>query len=443
MYELNYRKTKMSQLDLPVNVKYSENVTRYSKSDRLIFVAGLGVGLIGIIGLIRNAEGANTSLYQMAGFVFAALLLSFVSISWVGSWSRTSVGIFMLAHVIAAATSGYVSSSPIEAIIRYVLLLPALSMMLGVAEMGPSSIASMRMGLTLAAFIVIVYSLTKLDISRLTNPKYRGSQSDLNPNTLGYYSAICGISFLDFAIARIRVMGSRKKLLTCFYLASVIICMISILATKSRTAALAFVVGAAVELVITLGVKKAVLLLIGGVAAVIMAAPGFLAFGGKWVSTVFEFNDKNRSLSTGTGRFELWEITISRIWLPHWILGVGPGLHVSVGQLWDTNYISAHNALLVNLAETGIVGVIPLVLILAVCARATIPLSQDPVRRFAVAIFVAALAESSFEPTLFSIGNAGGFLVLLSIAVLGRSRYDMELQRQYVEYAAASESPGV
>ncbi|HVT80713.1 MAG TPA: O-antigen ligase family protein [Phycisphaerae bacterium] len=400
-----------------------------------IFIAGFAVGVIGLVGLVRNAEGANTQVYQGVGFLIAAMFISYISLRWIDSWTRASVGIYLAAHILVAVAAGLVYSSPWEAIMRYVLLLPMLALMLGVVELGPAAVNALRAGLTAAAFAAVLYSLLHIDMGRLVDPKYRGVDNYLNPNSLGYYSAICGISFLDYAIKRLQEYGSQRKFGTVMRFGGFALCVVSILATKSRTAALAFVVGALTECVLVLGFKKTLLIALGPALIVLLALPGFLGSAGDWIATVFEFNDRYRSIGSATGRIDSWMITLTRIWPPHWAIGTGPGMHAVYGQQWDLQFVSAHNALLVNLAETGIVGTLPLLAILIGCARNVRWAAYDPARRFAAVIFAAAVAESMFEPTLFSIGNAGGLLVLLSIAVLGRARTDM--YREYLESADA------
>jgi O-antigen ligase len=79
---------------------------------------------------------------------------------------------------------------------------------------------------------------------------------------------------------------------------------------------------------------------------------------------------------------------------------------------------SAHNGLLVALAETGLLGTVPLILLLFYCAKGVFRHRSSAIRPWAVATFAAGLTESMGESMLFSMGNPASLLFLLAVAAL-------------------------
>jgi hypothetical protein len=404
-----------------------------------LFLTSGALGIAGVVGVISGAGGVSPQLYQGVGFAFAAMVMTFVNAQWVMSWARVNVGRFMLIHVAFAALSGVLASSPVESVIRYVLLLPAMSMMLAAVEMGEEYANAMRGGFTMAALAVLSYSVYALDWNQLSVAEYRGGDY-LNPNTIGYYAAICSLSLGEYAIATMKrrnlsvpniiaslgiplavlvVPGLRLKdrVLVLFYTFGYGICVLCILAAKSRTAAVSLLAGAAAILILKFGVR--VFLILAALLVLIIAtlASGTAIAAMQWVSDVFQFEDRYRGLSTGSGRFEGWVVAIRYVWLPNWLLGVGPGLQAEAGQGYQET-AGAHNGLLVDLCETGLLGTVPVLGMFAICVKNGIRTLRLDRRHFAIATLFAALVESIGEPTLLSIGNPGGFLVLLSLAML-------------------------
>jgi O-antigen ligase len=132
---------------------------------------------------------------------------------------------------------------------------------------------------------------------------------------------------------------------------------------------------------------------------------------------MYQLFDRRRGVVTGTGRFHAWYHVIHSVWLPNFVLGVGPGLQ---GELLKaaSGIAMAHNGILMNLAETGLVGTIPLLVILAASFRSCIRRRRNRNVHFAIALFAAGFLESLAENMMFSMGNPGSLLFLLSIAVL-------------------------
>jgi len=80
--------------------------------------------------------------------------------------------------------------------------------------------------------------------------------------------------------------------------------------------------------------------------------------------------------------------------------------------------VNAHNGLVAALAETGVCGTIPLVMVIGICFVSIGRSWRDPQIIWAASLFVAGLSESMGEVMLFSIGSPGSLLFMLSVASL-------------------------
>jgi hypothetical protein len=125
-------------------------------------------------------------------------------------------------------------------------------------------------------------------------------------------------------------------------------------------------------------------------------------------------HDQNRSIETGTSRYLAWSYVVHEQWLPNFYFGVGPGRH---GPALESavGVSSAHNGLLINLAEVGVSGAAPLLLVLGLSlARAR----RNPDAGWALPIMVTGIVESGAETMFFGMGSSASLLFLLAVAVL-------------------------
>jgi O-antigen ligase len=193
------------------------------------------------------------------------------------------------------------------------------------------------------------------------------------------------------------------------------------LSTKSRTALGALMAGLSAWAVLRfrlfdslkLRFSKPLILLaiaVAGVSFALLVRKDFLV-------SLLSLDDDYRSLNSGTGRFDIWKFILTRVWPEAPLLGVGAGNHNEL--VFDaTSCSSAHNGVLMALAETGLFGTIPLLLIIFLCFRTIIHQRMDPSITWAAAIFVAGLTESLGEVMLFSIGSPASVLFMLAVASL-------------------------
>lgn len=326
------------------------------------------------------------------------------------AWTRSEIGLLIAVHALAAIVSGLLSQSSPAAILRYVLLLPAVSLLLFVGSRGSDSVGGLRTGLLLAGIAFVVFHLYHLDVGSLFDPRYRLTVF-INTNGVAFISAMTCVLLLAPSIARGRTV-------LAFRLLAVGMCSLLVFATKSRTGMLALVSGALVHLILRARSSRrtmwAALVSAGAALAILVAVPPTqrLVDG---LANIYMLDDEYRSIESGTYRYEAWRYVISDLWLPNPLLGVGPGRHSSmVNSALDVP--GAHNGVLANLADVGLLGTGPLLLVtLIALARAKRATSSSA----ALALLVAGMVESGAETMWFSMGNTGSLLFLVSVTVLG------------------------
>lgn len=394
----------------------SELLRRHQRQGFFAFLAvgvlwGLGTGFSHFVTTEEFAywvQGPTLALVMALACVATTRTLT--------AWTGNVAGLMICLHVVAATLSGLVNGAHHMAIIRFVLLLPAISIMLAAVQVSASGGRDgLRAGLTFAGAMVVLYHLFFLDTDALINPMYRLS-AFLGPNGIGFIAAMTGVSMLDYALTR---LGRHRalSLWSVALLAMAFVCVVLCVATKSRTAMLAFTVGVVLRLYLFLGFTRTFLLCTAGASIAFTLAWSLVATFGQRVAEIFQFNDRLRGLEGGTGRFAAWGWIIREIIYPNFLIGVGPQQHTGI----TNNYInisSAHNGLLANLADTGIVGGLPLIIILLVCVRRGWTVRHEPTYQFAITLFAVGLVESMAETMFFSIGNPGSLLFMLAVAVL-------------------------
>jgi O-antigen ligase len=390
-----------------------------SKAAALLLIGlfwGLGTGFAHL--LVPYRPGSIVHLYVMVGTlgVSAVLFLLLVSSRCATIWLRHYVGVLVTLHALMAALSGLLNGSEPMAIGRYVLLVPTMSLMLATVSIGPRSGGAMRLGLTWAGVAFILYHLLFMDFTALANPRYR-IYLFLNPNGVGFIAAMTGLSLLDYLLRRLASWRQWLSPISLMLLGLLLSCGLLCVATKSRTATLAFLVGIILRLYLSLGFTRVFILLTLGLLVVAIIAGSMLAEVGERIADIFQLQHRQRSMTGGTGRFVLWGLVISNIWLPHFFLGVGPGQHGVILQSYG-DYLNAHNGILMNLAETGVLGTLPLVAILVSCGKAMVRHLRNPAMHFAIALVACGLVESLAEVMLFSMGNPGSLMFMLAVAVL-------------------------
>src|SRR5438105_2859995 len=129
----------------------------------------------------------------------------------------------------------------------------------------------------------------------------------------------------------------------------------------------------------------------------VLIVSGKLDAGFEKLNDVLMLHESDRSIESATFRYETWSYVIS-LWLRNPLLGVGPGGHEAYVQ-HALGISGAHNGVLANLADVGLVGTLPLIIGLLWCLSKGRHHSN---RNVALPLVVAGIVESGAESMLFS-----------------------------------------
>lgn len=164
--------------------------------------------------------------------------------------------------------------------------------------------------------------------------------------------------------------------------------------------------------------------------ALIVGAFSVLAFyADVIINDILRLNDPRRGLQSGvTGRDKAW-LEALRLWFEQPLFGVGFRKHE---ELMVFSSISAHNAYLAMLADTGFVGFLAYMIFLAVSFFAAMRATSDPkLRLFLICVIVSYAVTGMFERRAINAGNSFSitfiFVCLTSLRLAQeRLRYDRE-----------------
>jgi O-antigen ligase len=141
-----------------------------------------------------------------------------------------------------------------------------------------------------------------------------------------------------------------------------------------------------------------------------------------WFSSLFFLNDRYRGLGTGfTGREGAWQEAIG-LFMENPIFGVGFRMH----EQYMTVTPSAHNGFLSLLAETGIVGSVPLLALTAMLLWHLLreALSGETIAILGFSFVTGYLFISFFERLFLNMGNPTSILVWIFLLAPRLSRND-------------------
>ncbi len=196
-------------------------------------------------------------------------------------------------------------------------------------------------------------------------------------------------------------------------IAAVVICVIMLFWTQSRGSMLAAGAGLTVAFMLYMTVARGRLWLCLLIATALVLA---FAFGSGFIlDKVLMLSDPARGLTSGfTGRTAAWRETID-LFAAHPIFGVGFRQH----EQYLTSAVSAHNAYLATLADTGVVGALSYCLFLfgglAIALRKAL---RDPsAGRIMMAGFLTAyIVNGVFERSALNTGNTYSMVMILLCA---------------------------
>ncbi len=192
------------------------------------------------------------------------------------------------------------------------------------------------------------------------------------------------------------------------------IAMCLVLFTQSRSgfcgAAIALIVMSAFSWKRIQGLKK--LFALGTVAPVLVALLFIYSDSiSRTAAEILKLHDRYRGIGTGfTGRADVWQETFD-LWREHWLFGVGYRLH----ELHVVKQTSSHNGYLALLAETGILGFVPIMALIVYAGWHLLRSARkgDRCAQIGVALMAAYMFIGFFERMLINFGNPTSVLFLM------------------------------
>ncbi len=333
------------------------------------------------------------------------------------AWARSKCGLLILLYAAVAIFSGALNGSKFADIMRYFAVFPAIAIMYGLVLNGKKAVEMFRLGLTLSGVAFVWFHFVHLEFSQIVRASYRLFVF-LNPNGVGFISAVTGVSLAGY-ILKLRPFSFLSNTCWLSFAACIIVCF----ATKSRTASIVFLAGGLVLLSARLSWKWILGIAFISIFSILLMDQDSSSTSSTshLISRSYRLNDKGRTLETATGRSDIWKYVLFNIFPKYPFIGVGPGKHYNLIETY-IGHSSAHNGLLMNLAEIGIFGTTPIIIILLICLK-SVYIHQNVRKQVLTAIFTCAVVESITEIMFFSIGNTASLLFLLSVAYLtGGSR---------------------
>lgn len=377
-----------------------------------------------IIGLIWGlATGFSSWIFPGNGDIFIGIGLAiaivlaivyFRSFLPLMALFTNAAGLMVLIHAMAAVISSALSLNPMILLTgRYLVLAGAFSMILAATLQGMEVVNALRIGLTLAGLVVALFYVQYLNPAVLSSPTLRIG-GYLNPNSVGMICAITALSLTDYAIQQ-RHRGRTLRMVLMRL--GAVLCVLIVVASKSRTATASLVAGWLLLRALHYGLGKTLFLAL--IAFVVMlvipeARNGFLR-----LYELDASSQRFRDLSTLTGRTYIW-MNYLAAWRSRPFFGVGPGGTALTAGIFG------HNAIIQYLAELGLFGTLPVLALLFMTLAGSIRQRRNPAYFFFIACALAAIFESVGESSLLNSGNPAGLTVLLSFAVLANVRRPMQ-----------------
>ena len=327
-------------------------------------------------------------------------------------WTALRAKAFFLVCLGAAAAcaSALFNGFTDMGLLRYLALVPAYLVMAQSAG-EPSRRMDALQAFALAGVVFCAAHAGEIDPGRILDPNFR-IELFLNTTGVGF---IAGMTLLTHAILLAAPGAGRPGPAMRFYhWFSMAGAGLILFLTRSRTAGMACLAGlaalAGARWLGKLPLKRT--LWSAGSLALVLAL-----WGGRLFSSLADYYSlfgKYRNISNATNRTEIWSYVWDEIIAKHPFLGVGPGLH---GDLVERGigFSSAHNGVLMYLAEIGVLGTLPyLIVFVAGLGRA---MKNQTLRTMVFPLLVAGGVESMAETMFFSTGNVGSLLFLFALVV--------------------------
>jgi O-antigen ligase len=311
--------------------------------------------------------------------------------------------------------SAILNASPVSDVLQVTLPILIVPIFAVVARLPENQQRQMLSAFLAAAFVYTFLYALIFDWSQLLNAEYRGDKD------ADVFVALNAAFIFVFAIERLVLTRQNLQLRAFFYGLAFYGFMIVVL-IKSRgtlAAMLATLLYIYFRQILVIRIDKALLYVIAAICAIMVVTftvdlnEIFVA-----VSDLLYFTgDDTRSLSTGSGRFLVWEYSVLQLWPEQFWLGYGPRANFDL-ILEAFNIHGAHNVVVASLLDGGLIGALP---ILTILLLPMLTYRRNANCVFGYQFYFIALVAALNENLLFTFGTPFAWAVLAMYAQLNGS----------------------
>lgn len=355
-----------------------------------------------IAGLVWAAGTAFAVTVDGAEMIQAGVLAGifiFLSVLNLGSLRRalpSTASVALGLHTIAALASWAVAGTPFLGTGRFLCVWPAILVTLTATYAGAAT--WLRRGIIVGSLAYLSYNAAFIDPASLTDTYYR-IQGTSHPNHIGAIASTTVVALVAEVL--------QRKTWRPLFMVPILLSLVLLWATKSRTSMISCGAGTAFLLFRRVHPLKWMPLAVATLVA--------LTFVGDQLSG--SLAGKGRELESASGRSELWDYALTRLLPSNPLLGIGPGQDAEI-FMTDFGVANAHNGVLVNLVDVGILGTVPLIILVIVAFRGLARHRRHASYAWACAALIAGCTHSLTESMFFSMGTPAALYFLLACSEL-------------------------
>lgn len=314
--------------------------------------------------------GGGADLQSVLKGVFTLALAALGILTALRSSFQTPLLAFFFAYSVIALASAFYSPLMVIGLVAGIGLVGVSVISAKMATGTLADVTGYWRAIYWASVTTAVLSLTVLiiapnqarDVLDPVNYRLRGVTGAAN--TLG---PIMGIAIM---VGLFMIQQARTKWAWRFHAAMLMLFSAELLLTNSRSSILGTVAGVALSLIVSGGVGI-MGMLVGGFALTVlmtvMLYPGLQEALLSTLAAAFSRTGQVSELTTFTGRQQIWEASWQLIhdapWFGYGLSSVAVKISQTFSDQWGNTVSTAHNSLLESLISVGVVGTMPLILV--------------------------------------------------------------------------------
>lgn len=376
-----------------------------NKRTFLINLAGFIWGLSGFtVEILSEGAFQQQLAFRLILIVISSSIIYFTLPFYIKKNNILTI-ILLLVYLLFFTITTVINNASVSNIIREIVLLYSSITIIIIISSKENILTDFIQGLYYALILLGLFYFIHIEFTKLFSLFYR-FETNLNPNGIGM------IAVMLFSISMNRYYLNSKNREKIFHLLAILVSVIIVIATRSRTS-LAMMLIAFILLNILFKKKHilAISLIIGSLVVI---------YNLETFENLIRLSNPagysgNKNFGNLTGRTNLWKQGLEII-SNNFFFGVGPDRAV---VKIDYHWGSFHNAYIQLLVTVGVLGFIPLFVLVFLAIKRTIFFKDDFLLTI---IFIIGFLGSFLENRLLNFGSPGNLLFLISLLYLGRIR---------------------